>query len=115
MLDPCEEENDDIQDDEVCLGDDSVQRDEYSESDSEVMCYPLLLVSQQTTVDVELDLLYSTVLILTGSQKFVIHFRLVTCKVTSTPLHLEVIIQCLLALYLYMLVAFIFCVDSELC
>lgn len=36
VLDPCEEENDDIQDDEVCLGDDSVQRDEYSESDSEV-------------------------------------------------------------------------------
>lgn len=39
MLDPCEDENDDIQDDSVSLGADSVQRDEYSESDSEVMCY----------------------------------------------------------------------------
>ncbi|XP_058194657.1 meiosis-specific protein ASY1 [Rhododendron vialii] len=36
VLDPCEDENDDIQDDEVSLGADSVQRDEYSESDSEV-------------------------------------------------------------------------------
>ncbi|KAI8526848.1 hypothetical protein RHMOL_Rhmol12G0029100 [Rhododendron molle] len=36
VLDPCEDENDDIQDDEVSLGADSVQRDENSESDSEV-------------------------------------------------------------------------------
>ncbi|KAF7123223.1 hypothetical protein RHSIM_Rhsim12G0026000 [Rhododendron simsii] len=36
VLDPCEDENDDIQDDSVSLGADSVQRDEYSESDSEV-------------------------------------------------------------------------------
>ncbi|KAK9267531.1 hypothetical protein L1049_009959 [Liquidambar formosana] len=36
VLDPCEDENDDIQDDDVSLGADSVQREEYSESDSEV-------------------------------------------------------------------------------
>ncbi|KAA8533309.1 hypothetical protein F0562_033158 [Nyssa sinensis] len=36
VLDPCEDDNDDIQDDDVSLGADSVQRDEYSESDSEV-------------------------------------------------------------------------------
>ena len=36
MLDPCEDENDDIQDEEVSLGDDSMQRDDSSESDSEV-------------------------------------------------------------------------------
>ncbi|VVA20018.1 PREDICTED: HORMA [Prunus dulcis] len=36
VLDPCEDENDDIQDDEVSLGADSMQRDDYSESDSEV-------------------------------------------------------------------------------
>ncbi|KAI7979282.1 Meiosis-specific protein ASY1 [Camellia lanceoleosa] len=32
MLDPCEDENDDIQDDDVSLGADFVQRDENSES-----------------------------------------------------------------------------------
>lgn len=36
VLDPCEDENEDIQNDDVSLGADSVQRDEYSESDSEV-------------------------------------------------------------------------------
>ncbi|XP_016647049.1 PREDICTED: uncharacterized protein LOC103322127 [Prunus mume] len=36
VLDPCEDENDDIQDDEVSLGADSMQRDDSSESDSEV-------------------------------------------------------------------------------
>ena len=36
MLDPCEDENDDIQEDEVSLGADSMQRDDSSESDSEV-------------------------------------------------------------------------------
>ncbi|XP_028070471.1 meiosis-specific protein ASY1-like [Camellia sinensis] len=36
MLDPCEDENDDIQDDDVSLGADFVQRDEHSESVSEV-------------------------------------------------------------------------------
>lgn len=36
VLDPCEDENDDMQDDEVNLGADSVQRDESSDSDSEV-------------------------------------------------------------------------------
>ncbi|KAL7251503.1 hypothetical protein ACSBR1_013355 [Camellia fascicularis] len=37
VLDPCEDENDDIQDDDVSLGADFVQRDEHSESDSEVI------------------------------------------------------------------------------
>ncbi|XP_030542042.1 meiosis-specific protein ASY1 isoform X1 [Rhodamnia argentea] len=36
VLDPCGDENDDSQDDEVSLGGDSMQRDDYSESDSEV-------------------------------------------------------------------------------
>lgn len=36
MLDPCEDENDDSEDDEVSLGNDSVHRDEYSDSDIEV-------------------------------------------------------------------------------
>ena len=36
VLDPCEDENEDIQDDQVSLGADSVQRAEYSDSDSEV-------------------------------------------------------------------------------
>ncbi|XVF02754.1 hypothetical protein REPUB_Repub04eG0201100 [Reevesia pubescens] len=36
VLDPCGDENDDIQDDEVSLGADSVERDESSNSDSEV-------------------------------------------------------------------------------
>ncbi|KAI8027761.1 Meiosis-specific protein ASY1 [Camellia lanceoleosa] len=35
MLDPCENENDDIQDDDMSLGADFVQRDEHSESVSE--------------------------------------------------------------------------------
>ncbi|XP_068328010.1 meiosis-specific protein ASY1-like [Pyrus communis] len=35
ILDPCEDENDDIQDDEVSLGADSMQGDDYSESDSD--------------------------------------------------------------------------------
>ena len=37
VLDPCEDENDDIQDDAVSLGADSTQRDDSSESDSEVI------------------------------------------------------------------------------
>ncbi|KAI8005683.1 Meiosis-specific protein ASY1 [Camellia lanceoleosa] len=37
VLDPCEDENDDIQDDDVSLEADSVERDEHSESDSEVL------------------------------------------------------------------------------
>ncbi|XP_040374330.1 meiosis-specific protein ASY1 isoform X1 [Rosa chinensis] len=36
VLDPCEDENDDTQDDEVSLGADSMQRDDFSETDSEV-------------------------------------------------------------------------------
>ncbi|KAF5931150.1 hypothetical protein HYC85_032023 [Camellia sinensis] len=36
MLDPCEDENDDIQDDDVSLGANFVQRDEHSESVSEI-------------------------------------------------------------------------------
>ncbi|CAL5425753.1 unnamed protein product [Camellia sinensis] len=36
ILDPCEDENDDIQDNDVSLGVDFVQRDEHSESVSEV-------------------------------------------------------------------------------
>lgn len=36
VLDPCGDENDDSQDDEVSLGGFSMQRDDYSESDSEV-------------------------------------------------------------------------------
>ncbi|KAB1225816.1 HORMA domain-containing protein 1 [Morella rubra] len=36
VLDPCEDENEDIQDDEVSLGADSALRDDNSESDSEV-------------------------------------------------------------------------------
>ncbi|CAL5386676.1 unnamed protein product [Camellia sinensis] len=39
MLDPCEDENDDIQDDDVSLGADFVQRDEHSESVSEYNQY----------------------------------------------------------------------------
>lgn len=37
VLDPCQDENDDYQDD-VSLGSDSPKRDENSESDSEVKC-----------------------------------------------------------------------------
>lgn len=36
VLDPCEDENEDIQDDEASVGVESVQRVEYSDSDSEV-------------------------------------------------------------------------------
>ncbi|KAI7988618.1 Meiosis-specific protein ASY1 [Camellia lanceoleosa] len=36
VLDPCEDENDDLQDNDVSLGVDFVQRDEHSESDSEI-------------------------------------------------------------------------------
>ncbi|XP_030960570.1 meiosis-specific protein ASY1 [Quercus lobata] len=36
VLDPCEDENEDIQDDEMSLGADSVQKDDSSDSDSEV-------------------------------------------------------------------------------
>lgn len=36
MLDPCEDDKDDMQDDEVSLGADSVQRDGASDSDTEV-------------------------------------------------------------------------------
>lgn len=36
VLDPCEDENEDVQDDEMSLGADSVQKDDSSESDSEV-------------------------------------------------------------------------------
>lgn len=36
MLDPCEDENEDIQDDEMSLGADSVQKDDSSDFDSEV-------------------------------------------------------------------------------
>ncbi|KAL6963619.1 HORMA domain-containing protein [Sarracenia purpurea var. burkii] len=38
VLDPCEDDNTDIQEDDVSLGADSVQRGEYSESDNDVMC-----------------------------------------------------------------------------
>ncbi|XAR48175.1 hypothetical protein NMG60_11030910 [Bertholletia excelsa] len=36
VLDPCDDDNDETQDNDVSLGADSVQRDEYSDSDSEV-------------------------------------------------------------------------------
>ncbi|KAK4413212.1 Meiosis-specific protein ASY1 [Sesamum alatum] len=36
VLDPCEDENNDNQDDEASLGADSLEKDEYSESDSEI-------------------------------------------------------------------------------
>ena len=36
VLDPCEDENEDVQDDEVSLGGDSVQMADDSNSDSEV-------------------------------------------------------------------------------
>ena len=36
VLDPCEDGNDDIEDDEFSLGADSEQRDDSSESDNEV-------------------------------------------------------------------------------
>lgn len=36
VLDPCEDENEDIQDDEGSVGGDSVQRADDSDSDSEV-------------------------------------------------------------------------------
>ena len=39
MLDPCEDENDDMADEEASLGPDSVQRDDSSESDSEVRLF----------------------------------------------------------------------------
>lgn len=38
VLDPCEDENDDIQNDDISLGADSVERDEDTESDNEVIC-----------------------------------------------------------------------------
>ena len=46
MLDPCEDENEDIQDDEMSLGADSVQKDDSSDSDSEVnrQCYSIFCV-----------------------------------------------------------------------
>lgn len=37
MLDPCEDENNDNQDEVISLGADSLQKDEDSESDSEVL------------------------------------------------------------------------------
>ena len=45
MLDPCEDENEDIQDDDASLGADSVQRDGSSESDSEVTANCLLFLT----------------------------------------------------------------------
>lgn len=36
VLDPCEDETDDMEEDEVSLGDDSLQKEDSSESDSEV-------------------------------------------------------------------------------
>ena len=45
MLDPCEDENEDIQDDDASLGTDSVQRDGSSESDSEVTASCLLFLT----------------------------------------------------------------------
>ena len=36
VLDPCEDENDDIEDDGLSLGADSEQRDDSTESDNEV-------------------------------------------------------------------------------
>lgn len=46
MLDPCEDENEDIQDYEMSLGADSVQKDDSSDSDSEVnrQCYSIFCV-----------------------------------------------------------------------
>ncbi|XP_052205621.1 meiosis-specific protein ASY1 [Diospyros lotus] len=40
VLDPCEDENDDIQDDDLSLGADSARRDQHSDSDSEVSHSP---------------------------------------------------------------------------
>ena len=45
MLDPCEDENEDIQDDDASLGVDSVQRDGSSESDSEVTANCLIFLT----------------------------------------------------------------------
>ena len=42
VLDPCEDENDDMEDDEVSLGADSVERDGYSESGTEVNLITIL-------------------------------------------------------------------------
>lgn len=36
MLDPCGDDNDDSQDEDVSLGADSIQKDGYSDSESEV-------------------------------------------------------------------------------
>ena len=46
VLDPCEDENEDIQDYEMSLGADSVQKDDSSDSDSEVnrQCYSIFCV-----------------------------------------------------------------------
>ncbi|CAL5361920.1 unnamed protein product [Camellia sinensis] len=51
MLDPCEDENDDIQDDDVSLGADFVQRDEHSESVSEYNQYIVAPIDKQQNCD----------------------------------------------------------------
>ena len=45
MLDPREDENEDIQDDGASLGADSIQRDGSSESDSQVIANYLLFLT----------------------------------------------------------------------
>ncbi|KAL6984340.1 HORMA domain [Sarracenia purpurea var. burkii] len=49
VLDPCEDDNEDIQDDDVSLGADSVQREEYSESESDTS--KVLVIVKRLTKD----------------------------------------------------------------
>ena len=51
VLDPCEDENDDIQEDEVSLGADSMQRDDSSECDCEVKL--MLWIQHASTLELE--------------------------------------------------------------
>lgn len=76
VLDPCEDENDDIQDDEVSLGADSMQRDDSSESDSEVK----LMLWIQRTSTLELALTRLLVPTLIGMICFVTIARLTNHK-----------------------------------
>lgn len=61
MLDPCEDENEDIQDDEMSLGADSVQKDDSSDSDSEVnrQCYSIFMFSFPSELRIQTKLEWS--------------------------------------------------------
>ncbi|KAI7986935.1 Protein argonaute 5 [Camellia lanceoleosa] len=54
VLDPCEDENDDIQDDDVSLGADSVQR-ECSESDAEMLNKPIVKICNSFQIGLSED------------------------------------------------------------